>query len=139
MFEVLVMKEGDLVPLNDAIGELGITHDDAIEFLKRVGYPVFREGELITRTQYRILVRELARYKDYFVPNTECHNCGKHFDHLGPKYECGKCGHVFCTDCMTSSDSMLAYVYPSLNGKVLCRECAEGRAHLQARHLPDYR
>ncbi len=86
MFEALVMKEGDLVPLNDAIDELGITHDDAIEFLKRVGYPVFREGELITRTQYRILVRELARYKDYFVPNTECHNWCKHFYHLGPKY-----------------------------------------------------
>lgn len=34
MFEALVMKEGDLVPLNDIIGELGITHDDAIEFLK---------------------------------------------------------------------------------------------------------
>ena len=124
MFEALVMKEGDLVPLKDVIGELDITHDDAVEFLKRVGYPVFREGELITRTQYRILVRELGRYKDYFVPNTECHNCGKHFDHLGPKYECGKCGHVFCSDCMTSSDSMLAYVYPSLNGRVLCKECA---------------
>ena len=46
MFEALVMKEGDLVPLKDVIGELDITHDDAVEFLKRVGYPVFREGEL---------------------------------------------------------------------------------------------
>ena len=74
MFEALVMREGDLVPLNDVITELGISHDDAIEFLRRVNYPVFREGELITRTQYRILVKELARYKDFLVPNTECHN-----------------------------------------------------------------
>ncbi len=128
MFEALVMKEGDLVPLNDIIGELGITHDDAIEFLKRVGYPVFREGELITRTQYRILAKELARYKDYFKPNHECHNCHKHFDSIGPKYECGKCGHVFCIDCVTQSDSILAYHYPSLNGRILCKECATKEA-----------
>lgn len=124
MFEALVMKGGDLIPLNDVIAELGISHDDAIEFLRRVKYPVFREGELITRNQYRILVKELARYKEYFVPNTECHSCGKHFDHLGPKYECGKCGFVFCPDCVTPSESMLAYSYPSLNGRILCKECA---------------
>lgn len=128
MADIVTMKENDTVALKDVLDDLDIKHDDAVEFLKRVGFPVWREGEQISRQQYYILIKELSRYKNYFKPNHECHNCHKQFDNIGPKYECGKCGHVFCADCVIPSDSMLAYHYPSLNGKVLCRECAEKEA-----------
>ncbi len=128
MADIITMKESDTVALKDVLVDLDIEHDDALEFLKRVGFPVWREGEQISRQQYYILIKEFSRYKNYFKPNHECHNCHKQFDNIGPKYECGKCGQVFCADCVIPSDSILAYHYPSLNSKVLCRECAEKEA-----------
>ena len=63
MADIITMKESDTVALKDVLVDLDIEHDDALEFLKRVGFPVWREGEQISRQQYYILIKEFSRYK----------------------------------------------------------------------------
>ena len=43
MADIVTMKENDTVALKDVLDDLDIKHDDAVEFLKRVGFPVWRE------------------------------------------------------------------------------------------------